>query len=42
MGILVKEIMALYRQYAEMANEERIGFLRNLLTFKKACEKNST
>lgn len=25
----------LYRQYAEMANEERIGFLRNLLTFKK-------
>lgn len=29
----------LYRQYAEMANEERIGFLRNLLTFKKGTKK---
>ncbi|WP_313890897.1 glutamate synthase large subunit [Psychrobacillus sp.] len=29
----------LYRQYAEMANEERIGFLRNLLTFKKDCKR---
>ncbi|MER2071190.1 MAG: glutamate synthase large subunit, partial [Psychrobacillus sp.] len=29
----------LYRQYAEMANEERIGFLRNLLTFKKGSKK---
>ncbi|MGE7932317.1 glutamate synthase large subunit [Viridibacillus arvi] len=28
--------IGLYRQYAEMANEERIGFLRNLFTFKKA------
>lgn len=25
----------LYRQYAEMANEERIGFLRNSFTFKQ-------
>ncbi|WP_342600927.1 glutamate synthase large subunit [Psychrobacillus sp. FSL H8-0483] len=29
----------LYRQYAEMANEERIGFLRNLLTFKKEMKR---
>ncbi|MFJ8066977.1 glutamate synthase large subunit [Psychrobacillus sp. NPDC096426] len=29
----------LYRQYAEMANEERIGFLRNLLTFKKDVKR---
>lgn len=29
----------LYRQYAEMANEERIGFLRNLLTFKKDIKR---
>lgn len=29
----------LYRQYAEMANEERIGFLRNLLTFKKESKR---
>src|SRR5690606_23166734 len=29
----------LYRQYAQMANEERIGFLRNLLTFDKAIKK---
>ncbi|MFP3917878.1 glutamate synthase large subunit [Lysinibacillus telephonicus] len=26
----------LYRMYAEMANEERIGFLRNLFEFKKS------
>ncbi|TQR19699.1 glutamate synthase large subunit [Psychrobacillus vulpis] len=29
----------LYRQYAEMANEERIGFLRNLLIFKKDSKR---
>ncbi|WP_019240617.1 MULTISPECIES: glutamate synthase large subunit [Bacillus] len=29
----------LYRKYAEMANEERIGFLRNLFDFKKADRK---
>ncbi len=29
----------LYRQYAEMANEERVGFLRNLLTFNKEIKK---
>lgn len=29
----------LYRQFAEMANEERIGFLRNLLTFKKDSKR---
>jgi glutamate synthase (NADPH/NADH) large chain len=29
----------LYRLYAEMANEERIGFLRNLMTFKKDVKK---
>ncbi|WP_427138725.1 glutamate synthase large subunit [Psychrobacillus psychrodurans] len=28
----------LYRQYAEMANEERIGFLRNLFTFDKGIK----
>ncbi|BDH62754.1 glutamate synthase [NADPH] large chain [Lysinibacillus sp. PLM2] len=30
-----KNDIGLYRMYAEMANEERIGFLRNLLEFKK-------
>lgn len=30
-----KNDIGLYRMYAEMANEERIGFLRNLLQFKK-------
>ncbi|GEK33817.1 glutamate synthase large subunit [Kurthia sibirica] len=30
-----KNDFGLYHQYAEMANEERIGFLRNLLTFNK-------
>lgn len=29
----------LYRMFAEMANEERIGFLRNLFEFKKAERK---
>lgn len=29
-----KNDIGLYHQYAEMANEERIGFLRNLLDFK--------
>ncbi|MGX9135740.1 glutamate synthase large subunit [Rummeliibacillus sp. JY-2-4R] len=29
----------LFHQYTEMANEEQIGFLRNLLTFKKAENK---
>ncbi len=27
--------LGLFHQYSEMANEEQIGFLRNLLTFKK-------
>ncbi|MBD8033260.1 glutamate synthase large subunit [Solibacillus merdavium] len=31
-----KNDYGLYRMYAEMANEERIGFLRNLFDFKKA------
>jgi glutamate synthase (NADPH) large chain len=31
-----KNDYGLYRMYAEMANEERIGFLRNLFEFKKA------
>lgn len=31
-----KNDFGLYRMYAEMANEERIGFLRNLFAFKKA------
>ncbi len=30
-----KNDIGLYRMYAEMANEERLGFLRNLFTFKK-------
>ncbi|MGE7667025.1 glutamate synthase large subunit [Ureibacillus composti] len=30
-----KNDFGIYRMYAEMANEERIGFLRNLLEFKK-------
>lgn len=30
-----KNDFGLYRMYAEMANEERIGFLRNLFDFKK-------
>nr|WP_106780661.1 glutamate synthase large subunit [Lysinibacillus timonensis] len=30
-----KNDIGLYRMYAEMANEERIGFLRNLFEFKK-------
>ena len=34
-GLLEKEIMVYIDIFAEMANEERIGFLRNLLTFKK-------
>ncbi|WP_332649027.1 glutamate synthase large subunit [Lysinibacillus sp. 54212] len=31
-----KNDIGLYRMYAEMANNERIGFLRNLFDFKKA------
>jgi glutamate synthase (NADPH) large chain len=31
-----KNDYGLYRMFAEMANEERIGFLRNLFEFKKA------
>ncbi|MCH7323004.1 glutamate synthase large subunit [Solibacillus sp. MA9] len=31
-----KNDYGLYRMFAEMANEERIGFLRNLFDFKKA------
>lgn len=34
-----KNDYGLYRMYAEMANEERIGFLRNLFDFKKAERK---
>lgn len=34
-----KNDYGLYRMYAEMANEERIGFLRNLFEFKKAERK---
>ena len=34
-----KNDYGLYRMYAEMANEERIGFLRNLFDFKKAKRK---
>lgn len=30
-----KNDFGLFHQYSEMANEERLGFLRNLLTFKK-------
>lgn len=33
-----KNDIGLYRMYAEMANEERIGFLRNLFTFKKVAQ----
>ncbi|CAM5214604.1 Glutamate synthase (NADPH) large subunit OS=Ureibacillus acetophenoni OX=614649 GN=SAMN05877842_10993 PE=3 SV=1 [Ureibacillus acetophenoni] len=33
-----KNDIGLYRMYAEMANEERIGFLRNLLQFKKGLK----
>lgn len=34
-----KNDYGLYRMYAEMANEERIGFLRNLFDFKEAERK---
>ena len=34
-----KNDYGLYRMFAEMANEERIGFLRNLFDFKKADRK---
>ena len=34
-----KNDYGLYRMFAEMANEERIGFLRNLFDFKKAQRK---
>ena len=34
-----KNDYGLYRMYAEMANEERIGFLRNLFEFKPAERK---
>lgn len=34
-----KNDYGLYRMYAEMANEERIGFLRNLFDFRKAERK---
>ncbi len=34
-----KNDYGLYRMYAEMANEERIGFLRNLFEFQKANRK---
>lgn len=33
-----KNDFGIYRMYAEMANEERIGFLRNLLEFKKGSK----
>lgn len=36
-----KNDYGLYRMYAEMANEERIGFLRNLFEFKVAERKLS-
>lgn len=36
-----KNDYGLYRMYAEMANEERMGFLRNLLTFKKGVKSVS-
>ncbi|MER1986904.1 MAG: glutamate synthase large subunit [Solibacillus sp.] len=34
-----KNDFGLYRMFAEMANEERIGFLRNLFDFKEATRK---
>lgn len=34
-----KNDVGLYRMYAEMANEEQIGFLRNMFDFKKAAQR---